>query len=324
MNALLRTTLLSLSLLAFAGPAVAAPGDDAAHRKEAQVLFGEGVKQAEKGDTKAALASFRAAYEKYPSFRVLYNIGQLCERMGDPACAVKSYEQYLRDGGADVPAKRRTEVDATIKKLVAQLAMVTVKVSAPGAEVAIDDVPQGRSPIAEPVPMNAGPHKVTATLGDKSAKKEVVANAGEPQTVELELPKDEPAPIVVAPPPVPKDPPRQEPVKRDAGRTEPSKFPVVPWVVTGGLAVVTIVTGVITASKYSTYQDKKDAFPVTRSELDDAQGSARTMFVVTSIFGAATVVSAGIATYLTLSPKRASSPRVGLAPGGIVFGGTLP
>lgn len=323
MNAL-RTTVFALALLAVAAPAAAAPGDDAAHRKEAQVLFGEGVKQAEKGDTKSALASFRAAYEKYPSFRVLYNIGQLCERMGDPACAVKSYEQYLRDGGADVPAKRRTEVDATIKKLVAQLAMVTLKVNTPGAEVSIDDVPHGRAPIAEPVPMNAGPHRITATLGDKSAKKEIVANAGEPQTVDLDLPKEEPAAVPIAPLPVPKDPPQKDVTRHDSPQREPSKFPVVPWAITGGLALVTIVTGVVTASSYATYQDKKDEFPVTRSDLDDAQGSARTMFIVTSIFGAATVVSAGIATYLTLSPKRSSSPRVGLAPGGFVVGGTFP
>ena len=82
MNAF-RTSLLSFALLAaFAAPAAAAPGDDAAHRKEAQVLFGEGVKQAEKGDTKSALASFRAASISGLSFGPVQvrRVGQGMER----------------------------------------------------------------------------------------------------------------------------------------------------------------------------------------------------------------------------------------------------
>src|SRR5687767_8348017 len=98
------SALLVALALTTAGTASAAPGESEARKKEAMGLFNLAVKQAQSGDDKTALASFRLAYDKYPSFRVLYNIGQLCGRMSDYACAVKSYEQYLRDGGADVPA----------------------------------------------------------------------------------------------------------------------------------------------------------------------------------------------------------------------------
>jgi hypothetical protein len=92
------------------------------------------------------------------------------------------------------------------------------------------------------------------------------------------------------------------------------------------------VSGLFTADAWSRYREKRDSFPVSRSELDDAQGAARTFFVVTGVLGAATVVSAGLATYVTLSrdpppsePKRGvSGVRVGLGPAGLAIAGEIP
>jgi hypothetical protein len=69
--------------------------------------------------------------------------------------------------------------------------------------------------------------------------------------------------------------------------------------VTGAFAIGTVVAAVLTESRYSAYVDKRESFPITRSEVDDAQSSARTLFVVTSALGAATLACAGMATYFT-------------------------
>lgn len=306
--------------------ATAAPSDGDARRKEAQTFFEKGVKLEKEGDSKAALVAFRAAYVAYPSFRVLYNVGQLCGRMGDNACAVRAYEQYLRDGGADVPAPRRESVEAELRGLSRTVGLLSLRSNAVGDEVRIDDEPVGRMPIAEPVPVNAGTHKVVLVHDKRSVEQTVKVASGETAIVQLDVPPEESAaPPALVVPPVATTP-------APTGEAAPSgrKVPVVPWVITGVLVAATAVSGILAASAYGSYQDKRETFPVTRDELDDAQGSARNLFVLTSVLGAATVISAGVAGYFTFWPRprtaAGTGTRVGFAagPGGVSIVGVLP
>ncbi len=319
--------LVAIALTTVATTVSAAPGDSEARKKEAMGLFNQAIKLAGSGDEKGALAAFRLAYEKYPSFRVLYNIGQLCGRMGDFACAVKSYEQYLRDGGADVPAKRRDQVEKEVANLAKNVAAVTVKSSTAGAEVTVDDVAVGHTPLGE-FGMNPGQHKVAISYDGKSADKSVKVSGGETLVVELELPKPEP------PPPPPTPPQEKKPKAGEADTKDkagPKPFPIVPWSVTGAFGVATIVTGVLATSAYGDFKDKRDQFPVTREELDDAQGKARDLLLLTGLFGTITVVSAGVAGYFTfLAPgaRESASAKpgitVGVGPRGFVLTGVMP
>ncbi len=315
--------LVALALTTVASTTAALPGDSEARKKEAMGLFNQGVKQAQSGDEKGALAAFRLAYEKYPSFRVLYNIGQLCSRMGDFACAVTTYERYLRDGGADIPAKRRDAVEKEITSLAKNVAAVTVKSSTAGAELTVDDVVVGHTPMPE-IGMNPGSHKIALSYEGRSADKTIKVSGGETVTVEIELPKPEP-------PPAPSPPPEKTKAESKTEERGKKPFPIVPWSVTGAFGVATIVTGVLAASAYSTFQEKRDSFPVTRDELDDAQGSARDLFLLTGLFGTITVVSAGVAGYFTfLAPgsREVASTKpvinVGLGPRGFVLSGVMP
>lgn len=318
-----RAALVSVALMTVASiasadppakPAASVPGDAA--KKEAQALFSQALKQAESGDQRAALTSFRAAYDKYPSFRVLYNIGQLCARLGDGACSVRAYEQYLRDGGADVPAKRRTEVEAEVTALSRTVATLTITSNVAGAEVFIDDTLVGRTPLAAPIPVNAGAHAVVLVNDGKKIERSFNAVSGDAATLDIQVPKVEPVVTVV----------EKEAPERPAAPPPRRPFPVVPWAVTGGFAVATAVTGILAASAYSSFKDKRDDFPITREELDDAQGSARNLLLLTGLFGTVTVVSAGVAGYFTFLAPGPAAPRVGLAvsPRGVLLQGTLP
>lgn len=325
--------VLGLALVFVAASAgVARAADDEAKKKEAQGYFDEGLRLA-KNDPRGAVVAFREAYARYPSFRVLYNIGQLCGRLGDVGCSVRAYERYLREGGDEVPAKRRKEVEAEVKQLSRTLGRVTVTVSVADADVVLDDEPVGRSPLAAPLAVSGGEHRIVATTGDgaKAEKRFALVAAG---TASVELTLEAPPP-----PPAPKEPePAKAPEPKVAPATEAAPFPVVAWAVTGGLAVATGVTGILAAGAWGDYKDTRATYPITREELDSAHGSARDMFLVATAFGVATVVSAGVATYFTFggkSPegtpgekKRASaSPRrVALVPtaGGVVLVGGLP
>ncbi len=299
--------------LAVTGSAHAAPSEDA--RREAKQLFEQAVKQAESGDSKAALVSFRAAYAKAPSFRVLYNIGQLCGRIGDAACAVRAYKQYLDEGGAQVPAARRQSVEAEVRSLSRTLGTLKVQTSVSDADVAVDDEPVGKTPLA-PVPVNGGAHRVVLTYKDKSVEKGVVVVSGGTTSVTLEPPPADDA-AAVAPPPAEEAKPAPPPPHDEP---PPAKStPVVPWIVTGALAAGTAVTGVLAATSYSSFKQKRDAYPITRDDLDSAQGSARDLFILTCVFGAATLVSAGVAGWLTLSSSGSAKVGVAVGPTGALL-----
>jgi hypothetical protein len=118
-------------------------------------------------------------------------------------------------------------------------------------------------------------------------------------------------------------------VRQPAARTAPTPqerpFPIVPWAVTGGLAVGTLVTGIVAGVTYSSFTAKRESFPVTRDDLDSAQSTARTWFIVTGVVATLTVASAAVATYFTFfAPGRSQKVRVGLAPAAIVGGWAFP
>jgi hypothetical protein len=327
---------LALALVTNAAPA-------RADGKSAAQLYEEGLKLTRSGDARSALASFRASYDKDPRPKVLYSIGQACARVGDGACAVRAYEQYLREGGKEVTAKRRKAVEAEVHAISQTLGTIVVKSNVTGAEVSVDGVAVGKTPISAPVPANGGSHKVVlvapaaagagAAVGATARTAETTVNvvAGESATAQLDVKEEAPLPAPhAAPPPAPSDAPalsesKAEPVLATPAPRESRPFPLVPWVVTGGLAVGTAITGILAAGAYSSFKDTKATYPISRSELDSAQGSARDLFVVTAILGAGTVISASIASYLTFAPADAPDKKlhVGVGPRGVTLAGAF-
>ena len=191
-----------------------ASADDAS---EAKGLFNQGVKLTESGDLPGALAAFRAAHEKLPNYRVLYNIGKLCKKTEDYACAVRSFEQYLGEGGGEIAAKRKAEVESELASAKAASGTIAITVSAAGADVTVDETAVGRSPLATPVVVNPGSHKIVVRHEGKSTDRAVSVAAGEAATVDLQLPKE---------PPAAADGPKEEPAApRRARRSRASPRP---------------------------------------------------------------------------------------------------
>jgi PEGA domain len=317
---------LALALALGASPAAA----DA--KKDAQLLYDDGLKQLKAGDAKSALVSLRASYEKLANPKVLYSIAQLCTKMGDGACAVRAYQQYLREGGKEITPKKKKEVDGEIRALSKTLGSVVIKSTVMAAEVSIDDVPVGKTPLSEAVPMNGGPHKVVLVSKEKGTIEQMVnVVAGDVSTVHLDPKEDATAAAPPASASIPekkdKDEPKAELPPAPVEQQRP--FPTVAWAITGGLAAGTLVTGIVAAVNYSSFQDTKEQIPVTRDELDAAQGSARDWFLVSAILGTGTLISAGISTWLTFSTtsnqpiKPEKSLRFGVGPRGITVTGVM-
>jgi hypothetical protein len=161
--------------------------------RAARAHYEHGVELANKGEYKAALEQFNAAYAASPHFAVLYNIGQAEVALGRPRRAIDALSKYLRDGKDDVPVPRRQQVQAQIAQLESVFASLTIATDPPGAQLTLDGIEIGRSPTDAPRRLAAGSHVVTAARPDGPLVTRVVSLAeGEQFTLTLTLPPSEP------------------------------------------------------------------------------------------------------------------------------------
>jgi len=180
---------LALLLLLAAAPARAAEPNPRA-LDEARTRFQAGVQLFHEGSFDAALAEFRKAYSLAPSYRVLYNIAQVQFELHDHVEALKTFRQYLQEGGADIPPDRRAQVEGEVQKLERRVSLVEIVVDVDGAQILLDDVPVGTSPLRLPVMVNAGNRRITATKpGRVTTARALTVAGGDRVTVELKLPE---------------------------------------------------------------------------------------------------------------------------------------
>lgn len=152
---------LLLGVLTPVGEARADPGSPA-DIEEARAHYRRGVELYDAKKYEAALVELERANSLAPTYRLLYNIALVQEQLGDAAGALRSFGSYL-DAGADVPAVRHAEVERAMAALVVKVATVTVTSNVAGAEVSVDDGVAGTTPLAAPLRLNAGPHRLAAT-----------------------------------------------------------------------------------------------------------------------------------------------------------------
>jgi hypothetical protein len=186
--ATLSVALATAPLSAMGQAPAAAPPASAENVATARAHFARGVKLYEEDDFRGALIEFSRAYELAPNWAVLYNIGQSYYQLRDYANALKTLEKYVKEGGSRIAADRQSEVNREIEEVRGRVARVTLKTNQPDADLALDDAPMGKSPLAEPVLIGIGRHKLTASkAGFVTATKVVDVAGAESITIELPL-----------------------------------------------------------------------------------------------------------------------------------------
>src|SRR5438105_3024304 len=108
--------------------------------KQAAEHFDRGTKLygAAQGDARlyeAALAEFEAAHQLTHAYQVLFNIAVTQKKLSRFGEALKTFEQYLKDGGPALAPERREAVEKEIAELHALVAEVQVNVAGAPAEV---------------------------------------------------------------------------------------------------------------------------------------------------------------------------------------------
>lgn len=304
-----------LTLVIFLVGAVARAAHADAKLDEAKQHLEAATQLYDENNFRGALVELQRAYELAPSYKILFNIGQVEMELQDYAGALRAYSRYLSEGGPDVPAERDKQVRADIERLRGRIGKIAVQTAA-GAEVLIDDVAIGFAPLPEPVVVNAGRHKVTVRIAGKEPVSQVYDVAGR-QEISAVIANDVAPVALVAPAAV------------DAPAPPRSKLPVyVSWGATGALGLTAGVIALVAKSANDDLANLRGSFPVTSAQLAAQRDSVRRDALLTDLAFGATLASAGVAAYLTLTrmghgdpPEQARTVQVHVGPGGISLAG---
>lgn len=272
--------LLASSLALATGAASAQPAPAPSDTKDSgRSHFSNGVALYREGDFRGALIEFRRAYELDHNYRALFNIGQASFEVKDYAGALRSFEKYLKDGGAEIDAERRAQVEGDIRKLSARVARVTIKTNVPGADVFVDDVLIGRAPLPGPVLVSAGRRKITVQATDHPPTTRAMDFAGgDASTVNVDLVTTKPA------------------AGRVLAPVSPSRTGL--WIslaVTGALTAGAVTTGVLALNARADGEKKLATRGVAAADVEAAVSKTRvlaaTTDVLTATAGAMAIVS---------------------------------
>ncbi|XXY45370.1 hypothetical protein WME91_35730 [Sorangium sp. So ce269] len=293
--------------------ALAQPADKTA---EADARFRRGVELYNEADYIAALTEFRRAYALAPAYQVLYNIAGACYQIKDYACSLRAFERYLADGGAHIVGDRRTEVERDIAVLRSRVATVDLSTSVPGVELSVDDVPVGKTPLAEPLLLSAGRRRIVAEAPGRLAVVRVIDVAGGDHVqLKIELPEargdGEGARSVPAPPGA----------TVDRGPRQNRSVPVLPWIATGALAAGAAVSGVLALGASADLEHELDAIPGDARAIKRERSRTAALALTSDLLTGAAVLMGGVSLYLTVAGggserdggKSASSPSIRLA-----------
>ncbi|MDI1434112.1 PEGA domain-containing protein [Polyangium sorediatum] len=319
---------LSLALVA---PAALAAGPKKPPTKEemqeAQRRYQRGRELYEDNDFTAALVEIRRAYELAPSYKLLFDIGQICYQLPDYPCALRSFKQYLDEGAGEINPQRRAEVENDVRKLEGRVATLKITTTRPGVEILVDDVIVGKTPLDTPVLVGAGKRKVTARVQGAEPVTRVIEVAGtDVVDVALEVGAGSTAAAPSAGDGTNVPGAGSPGEDKGAGR----HVPVVPWVITGALAVGTGIVGGLALAKSSEYRSQLDTFGATRATLDASYGTMKNLAIATDVLLGATAVAGVTSLILTLTagpkgPAKAALVPVhaGVGPGSVWVKGTF-
>lgn len=260
---------------------------------EARARFQRGVELYRERSFDAALAEFARAYELAPNHRVLYNIAQVQVERHDYASALRYFQDYLRQGAADMTPERREQVEREIASLQARIAELTVRSNVPGAELSIDGVVVGTLPLSKPLLVSSGVRRlVLRKPGYSVAERTVSVAGGDRPAIELNL---EPVRVVTA-----------EPSLASAGARAPSSRPVPAgvWIgvaATTALAGTAVVFGILTSRADDDLDNELSRFPGDSARIDDRRSRLKLYAGLTDGFAAGAAVSALVTTYALLA-----------------------
>lgn len=267
---------------ASAGPDAKDGKDSKDAKEQARAHFQKGIDSYADGDFRAALIEFERAYKLQPTYRLLYNLGQVAYELRDYTATERYFAQYLEEGKDEIPADRRAEVEQDLAKVRARIASVHFVTNQPGARLFVDDREVGRSPLG-PYRLSAGQHRIQAQQPGFSPVERVVEVAGgDDLTIRLNFG----AKLATAPTP--------------AAAESSVNWPLWTGIATGVFAAGAAGFGYAASRDSSDYNDALKR-QTSREELDKISSSAESKALVADILLGTAVVTGTVTVVLLLT-----------------------
>jgi hypothetical protein len=281
--------------------------------REAKERYGRGLKLFADKDYEAARIEFKKAYELVPSFKILYNIGVCDANRNDYVGAIENLQKYVAQGGTEVPADRRAEVESLLKDIRPRVGHIMVTSEVNGAVVAVDDVQVGTTPLAQPLEVNPGMRKVTVSKPGYIPQTQAITVAGsETDNIALNI-----QPTIT--------------IKKGV-----SPWPFVLWGTTAALAIGAGITGYL-AIKNSDDLSTMDGQPppagvdaaTYAKQLESKRSDMRTFSIIADTLTGAAVVVGAVALVVTVvtfgkhHKEGGESMSLVVRPGGLGLAGTF-
>ena len=302
----------------------AAPGKEVAKR-----LFEEGAELEKKGDYAGALAKYKEAEQITATPGLRFHKGYCLEMLGKYSAALEEYEAAdklaLSTNRQDVHAA----VTARLDPLRVRVPQMAIRLTTPvkDVEVHLDGAPVGASMLDGTVfRLDPGEHTVTARAPDyKPFTRKVQVPEGQTTTVDLNLDRTAPGPVVT-------DPAAQRPVTEPPREPRKDRSLTLPIATTAAAAVLAGV-GVTMFVVASGAQSDAQTECLTKASCGDERSRVRTFdtLALGSFIAAAgfAVVAVVLWTSAGSSPSAGSAPRSGprtrmvAAPSGLGLEGTF-
>jgi tetratricopeptide (TPR) repeat protein len=263
-----------------------------AQKQSARSHFKLGVDFYRERNYRAALIEFQRAYADSPHYKLLYNLGQASLELQEYASAIDYLTDYLKEGGDEISAERKAEVEQTLRYLESRIAYVRIATNEAGAELYVDDTLVGKSPLQEPVRVGAGRHKFSAVReGQPPVERRIDVAAGDESEVRLDFQQALTYEPLASAPPAPVDDSYDEP--SSASYTAA----IVMGAATGALLLGAVAMTLVTGGAQQSYQEEL-LVPTTRSRIDDLRDDAESKALVTDILWGVTAASAVVTTIL--------------------------
>jgi hypothetical protein len=309
---------------------------------EARTHYAKGTQFLNEGSYELAQAELLRAYQLAPNYKILYNIALCAVQLQDFAGAYRTFEQYLNEGGTALGSSRRQEVEKQLEFLKARTATLELATNVVDADVLVDDVPVGKSPLPKALLVNAGRRKLSLVKrGRLLATRMLMLAGGESLKASVDVDEAE----VVRPTgtaagadasgaatehateaPRPGSAPDRTPAS-----PQRKSFPWVSWAATGVLAAGAATFAVLSVGASNDLRDQKSTPNPNPEDLRRLDSRAGTYALVTDALTGAALVASGVSLYLTLRSPRADDGKpsarrttnVALSPTGVSLRGTF-
>jgi len=154
--ALLFVSVILTAPCAWAAPKALAEtltGDAKAAYDAGKLLFGD-------GDYAGAEIKFKAAYDASGDARLLWNMAACEKSLRHYARTEALVREYVDKGGAVLTDQDKADAKALLDTIDSFTVKLTITVSEPDADVLVDDISAGKTPLAKPVVVDIGTRKI--------------------------------------------------------------------------------------------------------------------------------------------------------------------